>query len=109
MLTVLLAILMITIGGRTFSKIVLTDHFVNEHPECINLKKLALKPDSHWDWMDTIRGPCAFFKNPKTGNWIVLILAISGGIGAKAVLTLVTAFRPDEPTPQAYLKRKSYR
>lgn len=91
---VLLAVLFaVRVGGRTFERVVVTRHYADpqSHPDCYQERRSALEPSATWDWQQSRRGPCAFWRDPATGKLIVIIVALAGG-----VLTLITAFPPDD-------------
>lgn len=106
LLWVTLIILAITVGGRIFQSVELTDHFVNEHPECRNLKREALSQGAKWDWTQNVRGPCAFYHDIKAHVWLVIIPVIIGA-GKMAKLILITAFKVE--SKDEYLNRRCNR
>ena len=55
---------------------------------------MALDPNAHWDWVNTLRGPCGIFKDPYSGAALVIVLLIIGH-GAKATIRLITGYTPD--------------
>lgn len=93
-------LLLVTLGGKTFEKIVATSHFLNDHPECKASKMDAIRPDSFLKWETTPRGTCAFYHDVSRNCWIVIILVVSRG-----VVTLITGY--DIANPGSWLKRPS--
>lgn len=91
--------LFIKVGGREFTKVIVTSHFRDDHPNCRLEKGEALQPDAYWEWWSTPRGQCAFFKSATTGVEIVIILAV-----VKGVMTLITGYVPD-PDKNSWKRR----
>lgn len=102
-LLVIATLLVITLGGRTFSEVLRSNHWLTEHPECSIAKMHATQPDAKWQWAQTWRGDCAFFRDPDSGLWLVIVVIITGN-GARAVLRLVTGFFIQD-APKDYLGR----
>ncbi len=74
-----IVILLVTVGGRTFKALRTTDHFWSDHEDCRGVKARALEPGAHWDFAEALRGPCAFYKDIPSGEWLVIIFALSAG------------------------------
>jgi len=85
----------VTIGGKTFDQIVMTEHFQADHWEDCRAKEAALKPGAWWHWIYQCNenNELKYTVKVKTALGVVILVVIICAIKGKKTLKLITGYR----------------